>query len=132
MNKEHICAYKEFRAELDRICVPEILEHVNTVEIMHDDTVCGILCYAETGHIDCVYIYPGYRRKGFAKKAVLDWYFGNKDRFDKITLEIIHKNIAAKKFWNRLFLLKLVSCNPIDGRYEVMGVREDALGGFAQ
>ncbi len=115
--------YMKFREELDSICVPEILKEVNAKEIKDEGKTAGILCTREDGYIDCIYILPEHRRKGLAKKAVLEYYYQN--RMKMVRLHIINKNAVAMKFWNSLFSLEKIDGNEIDTLYYIMGVKDN-------
>ena len=117
--------YTLFRGEVDRICIPEILRFVDTTPIMCDGKQVGILCTADQNdwiYIDALYILPYYRRKGLARKAVLEWL--DDQRETEIRLHIIHKNKVAFDFWNSIFELDDIAENEIDGLYRVTGVRK--------
>lgn len=121
----NLMLYLDFRNELDKICVPEILRFVKTTPIMDDGEQVGILCTADQGdwiYIDALYILPMYRRKGLARKAVKEWLA--KQRKAEIRLHIIHKNKVAFDFWNSIFELDDLAENEIDGLYRVTGVRK--------
>ena len=116
--------YLEFRRELDKIWVPILLENTDCIEqITYNGKPVGIICGTPT-YIDCVYVMPEYRKKGIAKKAVLEYY----ERYgaDKpIRVHIINNNTAALKFWNALFKLKPIAENLIDTLYEIEGRVDD-------
>lgn len=113
--------YLEFRQEIERICVPEILKCVRTTKIVADGKTVGIFCTANDEYIDCLYIVPEYRRKGIGTQTVLDWY--EKHMGNNIRLHIIHKNYPAIKFWNSIFELELIEENKVDGLYRVRGLK---------
>lgn len=122
VNKEQVNMYLEFRKELDRICVPKLLENSLTViDIEDEGKRVGILC-TDNNYIDCVYIFPEYRRKGLAKKAVLDWYNNRQEKYAQF--HIINENIVAKRFWESIFDLDIVEYDEICILYEVIGVKE--------
>lgn len=117
--------YLDFRKEIDKICVPEILKCVSTNLIMHDGKQVGILCYAiQPGHyyIDCLYVAPGYRRKGLAKKAVSDFY--ELCKHQEIRLHIVNENKKACGFWNSVFDLEPIESNFVDTLYKVRCLKE--------
>lgn len=112
--------YKQFRRELDDICIPEIVK-LNEPQLIEDNgELCGLLC-ASPDYIDCIYILPKYRRKGIARKAVIDHW--NKNKPCEMRLHIIHKNEPALKFWNSVFVLEMIGENEIDGLYRIKGVK---------
>ena len=117
--------YAKFRRELDAICIPEILKCVDAIKISSEtgETV-GMMCVADENgwlYIDCLYIIPEYRQKGYAKAAVLDFY--RKNRLREIRLHIIRKNLGARKFWNKIFDLECIERNAIDRLYMIKGLR---------
>ena len=92
MAKQHqIDMYVQLRQELDRMCVPVILDKLNfqKFDIKHDGKVVGIFV-ASPDYIDCLYVLPEYRRKGIGAKVVTDWVnrYGNYG----IRLHIINNN----------------------------------------
>ena len=113
--------YLKFRQELDKVCVPDILQMFDTKEITFEGETVGILC-ASPDYIDCIYILPEYRRKGLAKKAVLEHYLEH--RAYDMRLHIIHKNRVAKRFWHSIFDLENVGGNELDGLYRIKGVKK--------
>jgi ribosomal protein S18 acetylase RimI-like enzyme len=113
--------YLQFRQELDKIWVPLLLDRLECVEhIVCDGKTVGMVA-GEIGYIDCVYVLPEYRRKGLAKRAVLEWYarYGE----PSTRLHIINNNETAKKFWNNLFQLKPLEVNITDTLYEIVRVK---------
>lgn len=114
--------YKQFRQELDDICIPMILDddEMEITEILYDKKIVGMLCTYQD-YIDCIYVLPEYRRKGLAKQTVLDWF--RKDWHRSIYLAILHRNMVAKQFWSSLFVLEEVSSNSVDTLYKVVGVK---------
>ena len=114
--------YLSFRQELDRICVPEILKIVDTTKIMHEGNVVGILC-ANPDYIDCIYILPEYRRRGLARKAVLNFWENNPYKHD-VRLHIIRKNKPALRFWKGIFELELLEGNESDDLYRILKVKQ--------
>lgn len=111
--------YLNFRQELDKIWVPVVIENTDCIEqITHNGEVVGIIC-GTPYYIDCVYVMPEYRRKGIAKKAVLEYYerYGS-DRH--IKLHILNNNTVALKFWHSLFNLKPIEQNLTETLYEII------------
>ena len=122
-NKENFIAlYTDFRKELDKMAIPLIFDELKIVKpIIADGKTVGIIG-GFIDYIDCVYIMPEYRRKGLAKKAVLDFVKGNLHY--GIRLHIIKNNETAKKFWNSIFELKEIGGNEVDTLYEIVKERE--------
>ena len=115
--------YLKFRQELDKICVPVILETLNCVEyIMYDGKTVGMVG-GVLGYIDVVYVLPEYRRKGLAKKAVLEWYNRYKTPYENTRLHIINNNDIALNFWKSIFELWEIDHNEIDTMYEILSVK---------
>ena len=119
MRDNFIELYTDFRKELDKMAIPLIFDVFKSVRpIIADGKTVGIIC-GSTDYIDCVYILPEYRRKGLAKKAVLDFTKGNLHY--GIRLHIINNNEVAKTFWHSLFKLKEIGSNEVDTLYEIVG-----------
>ena len=121
--RQQIKMYLKFRNELDKICVPVILSelHMQIYDIKYNNKVVGMMC-ANPDYIDCVYIQPEYRRKGLAKKQVLN-FVKEHIRYG-VRLHIINNNEPAKAFWNNLFDLKVVGGNQLDTLYEIVRIKE--------
>ena len=113
--------YLQFRRELDKICVPEILKLNQPKLIKKDNEVVGLLC-ASPDYIDCIYILPEHRRKGIAKETLVEHWNENKN-YD-MRLHIINNNEPALKFWNSIFKIVNLGENEIDTLYRIVGVRE--------
>ena len=112
------------RAELDKICIPEILKCIEVIPI-GEDAEKGILCIHHADwweYIDCLYICPEYRRQGEAKKAVLEWYW-KQSQTREIRLHIINKNKPAMRFWHKLFVLEEIEKNDVDTLYIIKKVK---------
>lgn len=121
MNKKEM--YLAFRKELDEIWVPVILDNIECIEyIQYDGKIVGMVA-GDVGYIDCVYVLPEYRRKGLAKRAVLEWYarYGT----PSTQLHIIHQNKVALKFWHSLFILKMIETNITDALYKIICRKEN-------
>ncbi len=125
--KEIIELYKAFRKELDDLCVPTIVSQteMKVEKIVEDGNVVGILCSYEAyfgPYIDCIYIKPEYRRRGFATKAVLD--FVKKAGGSGVRVAIINNNKSASEFWNNIFNLMRVDGNAVDTLYEIVKIKD--------
>ena len=117
--------YLDFRAELDKICVPEILKVVETLPIKFENKSIGLFCVANCEHwkyIDCIYIQPEYRRKHIGADVAKNWYEKNKDC--EIRLHIINNNKPALEFWSNIFELQVMEENVIDTLYRVKGCKD--------
>lgn len=115
--KDFIKFYTEFRKELDKMCIPLILDELNVDPITYKGKTVGMIGYTYD-YIDCVYIRPRYRRKGLAKKAVEKLIKGRNMR-----LYIINNNTVAYKFWDNNFVLEKINSNNVDALYWVRGIR---------
>ena len=113
--------YKDFRKELDEMCVPLILKGLKIIEpILFEDKLVGVVA-GNLGYIDCVYVQPEYRRKGLAKTAVLKFVEGNPAK--RIYLDIINNNKVAYDFWNSIFELREIGFSPVDTAYEIIRIK---------
>ena len=122
-----IQTYKDFCKEIDEYVASIICELSDITWIYgeQDDvstTIVGMMCTIN-GYIDCIYVYPEYRRKGYAKQTVIEWYENNKDKFHEITLHIINNNTSALKFWYSIFRLSPLNTNGIDTLYKISGIK---------
>ena len=113
--------YKDFRKELDEMCVPLILNELEIVQpIFFEDKLVGVVA-GNKDYIDCVYVQPEYRRKRLAKEAVLKFVEG--DLSKGIRLHIINNNHIAYEFWHRIFKLRRIEFNAVDTLYEIIGIK---------
>lgn len=113
--------YKDFRKELDEMCVPLIINELEIVQpIFFEDKLVGVVA-GNFDYIDCLYVQPEYRRKGLATKAVLKYVEGNLGK--GIRLHIINNNSAAYKFWNKIFRLRKIESNAVDTLYEIIRIK---------
>lgn len=119
--------YLDFRKELDKYWVPVALSEMMRFGVFYRGKVVGLLgvrkLEGDSFYIDCVYIKRRYRRKGNAKRAVLNLYKGN--RYADITLHIIHNNEPAQKFWRNIFELEEVARNETESLYRIVGLKCD-------
>lgn len=106
--------YTYFRRELDKMCVPMILETLETKKIMYRGRQVGILC-TNGNYIDCIYVAPTLRRKGLGKKAVMEWL--KSTGHSSVELHIINSNGIALKFWSEIFKLTPIATGGIDTLY---------------
>ena len=128
MNKQieemakYISLYKSFRAELDDMCVPIIVQKELKIirPIIADGKTVGMIG-GFLDYIDCLYVLPEYRGRGLARKAALEYVKGNLGY--GVRLRIINNNEVAKAFWNSVFVLKEIGGNSVDTVYEIEGVK---------
>lgn len=113
--------YVEFRSEIDRMAFPLICKIKGMVvkEIFDDGEAVGFLM-VENGYIDSLYVREGHRRKGLARKAVLEYVeeYGLPN-----TLRIIKTNTAAKRFWKSIFEMTMIDRNEVDYHYLIRGMK---------
>ncbi len=114
--------YLMFRRELDEMWIPEDIQRMDVRRIKFDGKTVGMMCVRIVGYgayIDCIYVLPKFRRRGLARKAVLEWYADN-DWRDEIRLHIINNNDAAMWFWKSIFQLEMIERNDIDTLYRIV------------
>lgn len=120
--EQYIKHYRDFRKELDKMCVPLIIGEMKRIEpIKADGKIVGMVG-GFTDYIDCVYVKPEYRRRGLARQAVLKFVEGNLDY--GIRLHIINNNNVAYDFWSKIFELKKIATNAVDTLYEIVKIKE--------
>lgn len=112
--------YLDFRKEIDELSFPLLLQwsmnNNEFREIKYNNEVVGFLMVIE-GYVDGIYVKPNFRRKGLAKKAVLDYL---KEGGTINTLHIVKTNKNAEEFWRSLFVLKKLDECPVDTLYQVV------------
>lgn len=115
--------YLDFRKEMDTYCFPLLKEWAGDdfVEIKDGDDVVGFLMIIDKYYVEGIYVKPECRRKGIARKAVID-YVKNGGKITR--LHIIKSNKPALKFWKSIFKLKKLDECPSDILYEVKGLKE--------
>lgn len=114
--------YLMFRRELDEMWIPEDIQRMDVRRIKFDGKTVGMMCVRIVGYgayIDCIYVLPNFRRRGLARKAVLEWYADN-DWRDEIRLHIINNNDKAMWFWKSIFQLEMIERNDIDTLYRIV------------
>ena len=112
--------YVKFRIEIEEMYAPLVLKECDEViKIINDNQEVGLLCVKDK-YIQGLYILPEHRRKGYGKKAILDYikkYGMLKD------LTILNTNETAKAFWNSLFDLEVIKANSIDTYYKIIKLK---------
>ncbi len=111
--------YVQFRLEIERMYAPYVLNECETIRIEDEKTEIGILLIKDK-YVVGLYILPEYRRKGYGRKAILDYvskYGMLKD------LTILNSNETAKSFWNDLFELEVIKENSIDTYYSIKSLK---------
>lgn len=112
--------YVKFRTEIETMYAPHIINECQTVRISNDEKEIGILMVKD-GYIIGLYILPEHRRKGYGRKAVIDYikkYGMLKD------LTILNSNLTAKAFWESIFELEPIKINSIDTYFGIKALKE--------
>lgn len=76
------------------------------------------------GYVDGIYVIPEHRRKGIAKKAVMDYL---KSGGVITRLHIIRTNTPALNFWKSIFVLEPENDCPVDVLYRVVKLHDEML-----
>lgn len=118
--------YIAFRKTMDDYCFPLIKEWSTKQEgfiTLYDENddkskrnPVGFLIVID-GYVDGIYVKPDYRRKGIAKKAVMDYL---KSGGVITRLHIIRTNTPALNFWKSIFVLEPENDCPVDVLYRVV------------
>ena len=87
--------------------------------IMYHGRPVGFLLVIDN-YIDAIYVRPDYRRKGLAKKAVLDYI---REGNHVYRLHIVKTNEPAMKFWNSVFFLREIERNECDVLFFIEGIK---------
>ena len=99
---------------------PLLQEYGDFVPIIYDNQKVGFLLVID-GYVEGIWVNPEYRRKGLAKKAVLD-YINNGGEIN--ILDVVRTNVNADLFWNSIFEMEQLHTTFCDKRYRVLGVKE--------
>lgn len=126
--------YLAFRKTMDDYCFPLIKEWAQKQEgfiMLYDDNddkskhnPVGFLIVID-GYVDGIYVMPEHRRKGIAKKAVMDYL---KSGGVITRLHIIRTNTLALNFWKSIFILEPENDCPVDVLYRVIRRKEHEHG----
>lgn len=120
--------YLAFRKTMDDYCFPLLREWAQKQEgfiTLYDNESderkpVGFLIVID-GYVDGIYVLPKHRRKGIARKAIMDYL----KRGGVITqLHIIRTNTPALKFWKSIFILEPENDCPVDVLYRVVRRKE--------
>ncbi len=113
--------YIDFRKEIETMYAPHIFNDCDEViSIKENDEEIGLLLVKDK-YIQSFYIKPQHRRKGYGRKAILNYinqYGMPKD------LTILNTNYVALDFWYSIFVLKPIEVNSIDTYYEIVRLKE--------
>lgn len=125
--------YLAFRKTMDDYCFPLIKEWATkqegfiTLYDENDDKAkrnpVGFLIVID-GYVYGIYVMPEHRRKGIAKKAVMD-YLKRGGVINR--LHIIQTNTPALKFWKSIFVLEPENDCPVDVLYNVVKLHDEML-----
>ena len=115
--------YMKFRSEVESMYTPHILkqceEKGQVIRITEGSKKIGLFVVND-GYIDGLYILPEFRRKGYARKTVLDYV---KQYGLPRDLHILNTNLVSKSFWESIFELETVEVNPIDTYYTIKSLK---------
>lgn len=125
--------YLAFRKTIDDYCFPLIKEWATKQEgfiTLYDENddkskhnPVGFLIVID-GYVDGIYVIPEHRRKGIAKKAVMDYL---KSGGVITRLHIIRTNTPALNFWKSIFVLEPENDCPVDVLYNVVKLHDEML-----
>ena len=127
--------YLAFRKTVDNYCFPLIKEWATKQKgfiTLYDNNdnddkdkrkPVGFLIVID-GYVDGIYVMPEHRRKGIAKKAVMDYL---KSGGVITRLHIIRTNTPAIKFWKSIFVLEPENDCPVDVLYNVVKLHDEML-----
>ena len=125
--------YLAFRKTMDDYCFPLIKEWATKQEgfiTLYDENddkskrkPVGFLIVID-GYVDGIYVMPEHRRKGIAKKAVMDYL---KSGGVITRLHIIRTNTPALNFWKSIFVLEPENDCPVDVLYNVVKLHDEML-----
>ena len=111
----------EFREAIVQSCFPDLRKGSVVPDgyrlIMWDGTLVGFLMVIDK-YVNGIYVMPEYRRKGLARKAVMQFIA---DGGEIETLRIVRGDRTAHAFWKSLFNLKKIDSCPTDILYRVVG-----------
>lgn len=126
--------YLAFRKTIDDYCFPLIKEWATKQKgfiTLYDNNdnervghnPVGFLIVID-GYVDGIYVIPEHRRKGIAKKAVMDYL---KSGGVITRLHIIRTNTPALNFWKSIFVLEPENDCPVDVLYNVVKLHDEML-----
>lgn len=126
--------YLAFRKTIDDYCFPLIKEWATKQKgfiTLYDNNdnervghnPVGFLIVID-GYVDGIYVIPEHRRKGIAKKAVMDYL---KSGGVITRLHIIRTNTPALNFWKSIFVLEPENDCPVDVLYNVVKFHDEML-----
>lgn len=111
--------YTMFRTEIDSMYAPQVLKQCQVIRIADGDTEIGMMCVKD-GYIDCLYVLPEHRKKGYGRKTVLAYI----KRYGMLRdLHILNTNPVAKAFWESIFDLEPIEIDSIDTYYRIKALK---------
>jgi predicted acetyltransferase len=116
--------YIDFRKEIETMYAPHIFKSCDEViSIRENNQEIGLLLIKDK-YVQSFYIKPKYRRKGYGRKAILDYI----KQYGMLTdLTILNTNYTALDFWNSIFVLEPIDVNPIDTYYKIVSLKDGVL-----
>lgn len=115
--------YMAFRKTIDEYFFPLIKrwakEQGGYLVLKDEGEPVGFLIVVD-GYVDGIYVKPEHRRKGIARKAVID-YINNGGVIER--LHVVRSNKTALKFWKSIFVMTVVGSSPVDVLYGVQRVK---------
>lgn len=115
--------FMAFRGTIDEYCFPLIKRWAKKqdgyIVLKDEGEPVGFLIVVD-GYVDGIYVKPEHRRKGIARKAVLD-YINNGGVIDR--LHVVRSNKTALKFWKSIFIMTELDSCPVDVLYRVQRVK---------
>lgn len=116
--------YMDFRNEIESMYAPHIFKDcTEIISIKENNQEIGLLLLKDK-YIQSFYIKPEYRRKGYGRKAILNYV---KEYGILKDLTILNTNYVALDFWYSIFVLKPIKVNSIDTYYEIVSLKDGVL-----
>lgn len=113
--------YVAFRQEIDSYCAELILGNLEVRPVIYKGKAVGFLIL-DDNYVDSFYIMPEFRRKGIGKEYIIGEY--RRDMCKWNDLRVVKTNYPAHRFWNNIFMLRIIDTNFCDIHYEILGLKE--------
>lgn len=113
--------YVAFRQEIDSYCAELIISNLETRPVIYEGKAVGFLIL-DDDYVDSFYIMPEYRRKGIGERYIIGEY--RRDMCKWNDLRVVKTNYSAHRFWNKIFMLRIIDTNFCDLHYEILGLKE--------
>lgn len=109
--------YVDFRKTIANLVYPSLVRFAGNGwrQIRCDGKQVGFLCVTD-GYVEGIYVEPTYRRRGLARKAVMD-YLADGWKIDR--LHIVGANKGALAFWESMFVLLAIQSDDVETLYLV-------------